>query len=57
MLNKAGFTDRDGKGNHRNFKHSAGVSITISGNPGTDAKKYQERSVETAICEVNNEIK
>ncbi len=57
MLSKAGFIDRGGKGNHRNFKHPMGVRITISGNPGADAKKYQERSVEMAICEVNNESK
>lgn len=34
-----------------------GVCITISDNPGTDAKRYQERSAEMAICEVNNEGK
>lgn len=57
MLIKAGFIDGGGKGNHRNFKHPGGVRTTISGNPGAVAKKHQERSVEMAICEVNNESK
>jgi len=51
-LRKAGFVDRGGKGNHRNFKHPNGTKITISGNSGHDAKKYQERDVEKAIREV-----
>ena len=51
-LKKAGFVDRGGKGSHRNFKHPNGVKITISGNLGHDAKKYQERDVEKAIREV-----
>jgi predicted RNA binding protein YcfA (HicA-like mRNA interferase family) len=51
-LKKAGFIDRGGKGSHRNFKHPSGVKITISGNLGHDAKKYQERDVEKAIHEV-----
>ncbi|MCK5785821.1 MAG: type II toxin-antitoxin system HicA family toxin [Candidatus Sabulitectum sp.] len=53
-LRKAGFVDRGGKGSHRNFKHSSGVTITISGNSGSDAKMYQGRSVEIVICEVNS---
>jgi len=52
MLKKAGFVYRGGKGSHRNFKHPRGVRITISGNPGQDAKRYQERDVEKAIREV-----
>ncbi len=51
-LKKAGFVDRGGKGSHRNFKHPNGGKITISGNLGHDAKKYQERDVEKAIREV-----
>jgi len=50
-LQKAGFEDRGGKGSHRNFKHPRGSRITISGNPGHDAKKYQERDVEQALRE------
>jgi len=50
-LKNAGFLNRGGKGSHRNFKHPSGANITISGNPGDDAKKYQERDVEKAIGE------
>ena len=51
-LKKAGFVDRGGKGSHRNFTHSQGTKITLSGNPSHDAKRYQERDVEKAIGEV-----
>ena len=50
-LEKAGFSNRGGKGAHRNFLHPKGVKITISGNLGDDAKKYQEKEVERAIQE------
>ena len=51
-LKKAGFIDRGGKGSHRNFKHPRGAKITISGNPGDDAKQYQERDLEKALKKV-----
>jgi predicted RNA binding protein YcfA (HicA-like mRNA interferase family) len=51
-LKKAGFADRGGKGSHRNFAHPDGGKITISGNPGHDAKKYQERDVKRVIREM-----
>jgi predicted RNA binding protein YcfA (HicA-like mRNA interferase family) len=51
-LKKAGFVLRGGKGSHRNFTHSSGTKITLSGNPSHDAKRYQERDVEKAIREV-----
>ena len=51
-LKRAGFSDRGGKGSHRNFKHPGGCRITLCGNPGHDAKKYQEREVEQVIREV-----
>ena len=51
-LKKALFVDRGGKGSHRNSKHPIGAKITISGNVGHEAKKYQGRAVETAIREV-----
>ncbi|MCK5842232.1 MAG: type II toxin-antitoxin system HicA family toxin [Candidatus Sabulitectum sp.] len=57
MPGKAGFVNRGGRGSHRNFKHPSGVTITISGNTGSDAKKYQERAVKIAISEVDNESK
>ena len=51
-LEKAGFVDRGGKGNHRNFVHPKVVRpVTISGNPGDDAKRYQVRAVQLAVEE------
>jgi len=50
-LVKAGFVNRGGKGSHRNYKHSAGAKVTISGKPGDDAKPYQENAVIQAIEE------
>jgi predicted RNA binding protein YcfA (HicA-like mRNA interferase family) len=41
--------DRGGRGSHRNFFHPKGFAITISGKPGDDAKKYQEKEVEMKI--------
>ena len=51
-LKKTGFVDCGGKGSHRNFKHPCGAKITISGDPGQDAKRYQERDVKKVIQEV-----
>jgi predicted RNA binding protein YcfA (HicA-like mRNA interferase family) len=53
QLEHAGFRNRGGKGSHRNFVHP-GVTrpITISGQPGDDAKLYQVRAVLKAIAEV-----
>jgi predicted RNA binding protein YcfA (HicA-like mRNA interferase family) len=48
-LEKAGFMNRGGKGNHRNFIHPKGIALTISGNLGDDAKRYQEKEVEMKI--------
>ena len=51
-LEQAGFTDRSGKGSHRNFVHpNVAKPLTVSGNTGSDAKQYQERSVKRAIEE------
>lgn len=50
-LKKAGFTNRGGKGSHRNFEHETGVRTTISGREGDDAKPYQEKEVRRAIEE------
>jgi predicted RNA binding protein YcfA (HicA-like mRNA interferase family) len=50
-LERAGFTDRGGKGNHRNYEHPKGVRVTLSGQSGDDAKPYQEREVKRAIEE------
>jgi len=52
LLNQAGFTDRGGKGSHRNFTHpKCSMPITISGNPGDDVKPYQVQLVQKAIKE------
>lgn len=48
-LTAAGFENRGGKGSHRNFRHSKGVNITLSGKTGDDAKRYQVRDVKRAI--------
>jgi predicted RNA binding protein YcfA (HicA-like mRNA interferase family) len=51
-LEAAGFTNRGGKGSHRNFVHpKVAKPITISGNRGDDAKRYQEKAVKLAIEE------
>ena len=51
-LEAAGFENRGGKGSHRNFVHpNVAKPVTLSGNAGDDAKKYQERSVNKAIEE------
>jgi predicted RNA binding protein YcfA (HicA-like mRNA interferase family) len=51
-LEAAGFEDRGGKGSHRNFVHpKVAKPVTISGQAGDDAKKYQERAVSRAIEE------
>ncbi len=51
-LEKAGFVNRGGKGSHRNFIHSKGTVIIISGKPGDDAKPYQEKQVKLKIQEL-----
>jgi len=52
MLEKANFSNRGGKGSHRNFLHPSGVKVTISGKLGSDALKYQEKEVKSKIKEV-----
>ncbi len=48
-LESAGFVNRGGKGSHRNFTHTKGLRMTVSGQPGEDAKHYQERDVRRAL--------
>jgi predicted RNA binding protein YcfA (HicA-like mRNA interferase family) len=51
-LESAGFSNRGGKGSHRNFVHPKVLKpVTVSGNPGDDAKQYQEKAVKRAIEE------
>ncbi|MDY6983452.1 MAG: type II toxin-antitoxin system HicA family toxin [Pseudomonadota bacterium] len=52
QLEHAGFVDRGGKGSHRNYVHPrVAKPVTISGNPGDDAKRYQVREVWWALAE------
>lgn len=57
VLKENGFDDRGGKGSHRNFLHSSGVKITVSGNLGDDAKPYQEKEVKKVVKEVQKNEK
>jgi len=50
-LEKAGFVNRGGRGDHRNYEHPHGQRVTVSGKLGTDAKPYQEREIKQAIEE------
>lgn len=51
-LERAGFTNRGGKGSHRNFSHpKLKRTVVIAGKEGSDAKDYQERAVKRAIKE------
>lgn len=51
-LERHGFVNRGGKGSHRNFTHPrVARPVTISGDDGDDAKKYQEEAVKAAIAE------
>ncbi len=51
-LQRAGFVNRGGKGDHRNFVHpNVTKPITISGKEGDDAKHYQEKAIRLAIEE------
>ena len=54
-LKRAGFMLDRQKGSHRQFKHEgwAGV-VTVSGNEGDDARRYQEKQVAEAIAKVEN---
>jgi predicted RNA binding protein YcfA (HicA-like mRNA interferase family) len=54
-LRDAGFelVPGGGKGSHRKFTHvNYSGAVTISGDDGEDAKKYQEKQVKRAIEEV-----
>ncbi|MBI3797423.1 MAG: type II toxin-antitoxin system HicA family toxin [Deltaproteobacteria bacterium] len=51
-LETAGFVNRGGKGDHRNFVHpKVTKAVTISGKLGDDAKHYQEKAVKGALEE------
>jgi predicted RNA binding protein YcfA (HicA-like mRNA interferase family) len=50
VLHRAGFTMSTGKGSHRKWRHASGVTLTLSGRGGDDAKPYQEADVATALA-------
>jgi predicted RNA binding protein YcfA (HicA-like mRNA interferase family) len=51
-LEAAGFEQDGGKGSHRKFRHPATPRrVVLSGNLGSDAKRYQVKEVEEAIKE------
>ena len=51
-LEKAGFINRGGKGDHRNYVHpKVAKPITISGKAGDDAKHYKIKAVKAVIEE------
>lgn len=62
MLRKAGFVlkagRKPGKGSHRNYEHPEvkKSQITISGNSGKDARRYQEDDVQDMINFVKREL-
>lgn len=50
-LEQAGFANRGGKRDHRNYEHPKGIRVTVSGQLGDDAKPYQEKEVRRAVEE------
>ena len=51
MLRKAGFRWRPGKGSHEIWEHPlANKAVTLSGNDGWDARRYQEVEVDEQIA-------
>jgi predicted RNA binding protein YcfA (HicA-like mRNA interferase family) len=55
MLRKAGFRWRPGKGSHNIWEHPlADEAVTLSGNDGKDARRYQEQKVAQQIAIVES---
>ncbi|MCL1887528.1 MAG: hypothetical protein FWF96_01480 [Kiritimatiellaeota bacterium] len=50
-LMRARFSNRGGKGSHRNYLHPSGLMVTISGGLGDDATRYHEKQVAQKIKE------
>lgn len=56
ILLKAGFTWEPGKGSHTKWVHPRYKGqITLSGNDGDDAKRYQEKEIKQAVEQVKEE--
>jgi predicted RNA binding protein YcfA (HicA-like mRNA interferase family) len=60
-LKRAGFKIEPGrgKGSHRVYKHPAvrGVTVTMAGQLGDDADRYQEADVSEALAYVQAQLK
>ena len=57
-LEKWGFSNRGGKGSHRNYYHPlCSKIVTMSGKIGADAHRYQVKQVKEAISEVRENEK
>ena len=57
MLRKAGFRWRPGKGSHSIWEHPlADKPVTLSGNDGRDARRYQLDDVEERIRVVRSRL-
>jgi predicted RNA binding protein YcfA (HicA-like mRNA interferase family) len=48
-LEGLGFVNRGRKGGHRKYLHRNGARLTLAGQPGDDAKSYQERDLAKAV--------
>ena len=52
-LRKAGFLERSAKGSHTRwyYQHDKSITVTLAGNDGKDAQRYQIEQVYGAIKE------
>ena len=55
QLTTAGFVDRGGMDSHRNYRHPAGINLTVRGEPGDIAKHYIINNIKKAIYLVDYE--
>jgi predicted RNA binding protein YcfA (HicA-like mRNA interferase family) len=54
-LEKAGFTFKPGKGDHRKFyRPDRSIRVVVDGKLGDDAKPYQEKQVQQALRKVRS---
>ena len=57
-LEKMGFSNRGGKGSHRNFIHpDYPLTVTVSGKEGDDAKPYQTKAIAKVKMELGGSRK
>jgi predicted RNA binding protein YcfA (HicA-like mRNA interferase family) len=57
ILRRAGFLELLGKGSHTNWIHPNYTGkLTISGQDGSDAKRYQEKDVIDAVRAVKSNL-